>query len=116
MDETPGVALALKTGVPSYHVEDEEGRTHLLIHLAIEEEDEDRCAPGGPITQALIRGRSFGVLSSRNRRVVGIATGASLRQLVRPSSSYPKASVTLRAMYGRNSSIRARFLVLANQS
>jgi hypothetical protein len=42
MDETSGVALALKTGVPSYQVEDEEGRTHLLIHLPIEEEDEDR--------------------------------------------------------------------------
>jgi hypothetical protein len=41
MDETSGVALALKTGVPSYQVEDEEGRTHLLIHLPIEE-DEDR--------------------------------------------------------------------------
>jgi hypothetical protein len=28
MDETSGVALALKTGVPTYQVEDEEGRTH----------------------------------------------------------------------------------------
>jgi hypothetical protein len=42
MDETSGVALALKTGVPSYQIEDEEGRTHLLIHLPIEEEDVDR--------------------------------------------------------------------------
>jgi hypothetical protein len=42
MDNTSGVALALKTGVPTYQVEDEEGRTHLLIHLSIEEEDEDR--------------------------------------------------------------------------
>jgi len=42
MHESSGVALKLKTGVPSYQVEDEEGRTHLLIHLAIEEEDEDR--------------------------------------------------------------------------
>jgi hypothetical protein len=42
MDETSGVALALKTGVPTYRVEDEEGRTHLLIHLPIEEQDEDR--------------------------------------------------------------------------
>jgi hypothetical protein len=42
MDETSGVALALKTGVPTYQVEDEERRTHLLIHLPIEEEDEDR--------------------------------------------------------------------------
>jgi hypothetical protein len=42
MDETSGVALALKTGVPNYQVEDEEGRTHLLLHLPIEEENEDR--------------------------------------------------------------------------
>jgi hypothetical protein len=41
LDETSGVALALKTGVPTYQVEDEEGRTHLLIHLPIED-DEDR--------------------------------------------------------------------------
>ena len=33
MNETSGVALALRTGVPSYQVEDEEGKTHLLIHL-----------------------------------------------------------------------------------
>jgi hypothetical protein len=48
MDETSGVALALKTGVPSYQVEDEEGRTHLLIHLPIEEQREHRwclCRP-----------------------------------------------------------------------
>jgi hypothetical protein len=42
MDETSGVALALGDGVLTYQVEDEEGRTHLLIHLAIEEENEDR--------------------------------------------------------------------------
>jgi hypothetical protein len=36
MDETSGVALALKIGVPTYQVEDEEGRTDLLIHLPIE--------------------------------------------------------------------------------
>jgi hypothetical protein len=42
LDETSGVALALKTGVPTYQVKDEEGRTHLLIHLPIEEADEDR--------------------------------------------------------------------------
>jgi hypothetical protein len=42
MDETSGIALELKTGVPSYQVEDEEGRIHLLLHLAIEEENEDR--------------------------------------------------------------------------
>jgi hypothetical protein len=42
MDETSGVALSLKTGVLSCQVEDEEGRTRLLIHLSIEEDDEDR--------------------------------------------------------------------------
>jgi hypothetical protein len=42
MDETSGIALALKTGVPSYQVEDEEGRIHLLINLPIDEENEDR--------------------------------------------------------------------------
>jgi hypothetical protein len=42
MDETSGVVLTLKTGVPTYQVEDEEGRTHLLIQLTIEEENEHR--------------------------------------------------------------------------
>jgi hypothetical protein len=42
MDKTSAVAFDLKTGVPSYQVEDEEGRTHLLIHLTIEERDTDR--------------------------------------------------------------------------
>ena len=32
----------LRLVVPSYQVEDEEGRTHLLIHLPIEEENENR--------------------------------------------------------------------------
>jgi hypothetical protein len=43
MDTTSGVALELKTGVPRYQVEDEEGRPHLLIHVPIEEQNEDRC-------------------------------------------------------------------------
>ena len=42
MDETSGIALALRTGVPSYQVEDEERRIHLLINLPIEEENQDR--------------------------------------------------------------------------
>jgi hypothetical protein len=42
MEATSGVALELKTGVPIYQVEDEEGRIHLLIHLAIEEQNEQR--------------------------------------------------------------------------
>jgi hypothetical protein len=37
MHETSSIAIALRAGVPSYQVEDEEGRTHLLIHPAIEE-------------------------------------------------------------------------------
>ena len=61
LDETSGVALALKggyenaaSGVPTFHVADEEGRTHLLIHLPIEEEVKTDGVFGGPITQALI--------------------------------------------------------------
>ena len=42
IDKISGVALDLKTGVPCYQVEDEEGRIHLLLHLPIEEENEDR--------------------------------------------------------------------------
>lgn len=42
MDETSSVALALRPGVPTYQVEDEEGRSHLLIHPAIEEQHEHR--------------------------------------------------------------------------
>jgi hypothetical protein len=49
VDETSGIALALKTGFPSYQVEDEEGRIHLLLHLPIEEENEDRWYPTGAI-------------------------------------------------------------------
>ena len=42
IDKVSGVALDLKTGVPCYQVEDEEGRIHLLLHLPIEEKDEGR--------------------------------------------------------------------------
>ena len=42
MDESSGIAPALKTGVPTYQVEDEEGRIHLLLHFPIEKENEDR--------------------------------------------------------------------------
>src|ERR1700758_3931219 len=42
MDATSGVALELKTGVPSYQVEDKEGRIHLLLRLPIAEEGADR--------------------------------------------------------------------------
>jgi hypothetical protein len=42
MDATSGVALELKTGVPTYQVEDEECRIHLLIHLPIEEQTKHR--------------------------------------------------------------------------
>ena len=59
MDATSGVALDLDTGVPTYQVEDEEGRIHLLIHLAIEERHEHRGVSGGLITQALISKRQF---------------------------------------------------------
>lgn len=41
-DETSGIALALKTSLLSYQIEDGEGRIHLVLHLPIEEENEDR--------------------------------------------------------------------------
>ena len=47
MDDTSGIALGRKGGVPTYQVEDEEGRIHLLIHLQIEQ-DEDRWRLGRP--------------------------------------------------------------------
>jgi len=43
MDATSGVALELKTDVPTYQVEDEEGRIHLMIHLPIEEDENRWC-------------------------------------------------------------------------
>jgi hypothetical protein len=43
MDETSGIALDLETGVPSYQVEDEEGRIHLLIHFPIEDGEHRWC-------------------------------------------------------------------------
>jgi hypothetical protein len=38
--------------------------------VPIEEEDEDRCVFGGPITQALIPGRSLRVRWLRNRAAI----------------------------------------------
>ena len=43
MDETSAMALALKTGVPSYQVEDEEGRIHLLLQPPIGEKKNRWC-------------------------------------------------------------------------
>jgi hypothetical protein len=69
MDETPGVALALRTGVPTYRVEDEKGRTHLLIHMPIEEQNEHRWCLWRP-DQADFDSRSIfeGVLVERIKR------------------------------------------------
>jgi hypothetical protein len=53
MDETSGVALALKTGVPSYQVENVKGRTHLLIPFQLRKMETDGVS-GGPITHGLI--------------------------------------------------------------
>jgi hypothetical protein len=41
-DKVSGVALDLQTGVPSYQVEDEEGRIHLLLQLPIGEGNQNR--------------------------------------------------------------------------
>jgi hypothetical protein len=56
MDAPSGVALALKTGVPSYQVEDEEGRNHLLLICRSTKRMKTDGAFGGPIRQALIIG------------------------------------------------------------
>ena len=45
IDAVSGVALDLKTGVPCYQVEDEEGRIHFLLHLPIEEENQAPLVP-----------------------------------------------------------------------
>ena len=42
IDAVSGVALDLEAGVPCYQVEDEEGRIHLVLHLPIGEENENR--------------------------------------------------------------------------
>jgi hypothetical protein len=52
LDETSGVALALKGGVPTYQDEDEESRTHLVIHLPVEG-DEDRWCLLAPRSRRL---------------------------------------------------------------
>jgi hypothetical protein len=67
MDETSGVALALKTGVPSYQVEDEEGRTHLVIHFQLRKRMKTDGVSGDAITPALIRDQSLRVRSSNDR-------------------------------------------------
>jgi hypothetical protein len=73
MDETSAVALALKTGVPSYQVEDKEGRTHLLIHLPIEEDGGRWCLWRSH------HGRSLRVRWWRNRKMItGRQTGTNL--------------------------------------
>ena len=61
MDETMGASLALGTGIPSYQVEDKEGRTHLLIHLPIEEKMQTAGVSGDRITPASIQNRSLRV-------------------------------------------------------
>jgi len=43
IDKTSGMALELNTGVPSYQVDDEEGRTHLLIDLPVEANEHRWC-------------------------------------------------------------------------
>jgi hypothetical protein len=67
IDKVSGVALELKTGVPSYQVEDEEGRIHLLLHLPIGEDNENRWVLWWP-DQADFDSRSvFEGVRSRNK-------------------------------------------------
>ena len=61
MDKTSGVALDLKTGVPTYQVEDEEGRTLLLIHQQLRTRMKTGGVSGALIMQDLIPGQSLRV-------------------------------------------------------
>jgi hypothetical protein len=65
MDKTSGVALELKTGVPTYQVEDEEGRTHLFTGRSRKRMNTPGVS-GGRITPALIRDQSLRVRWLRN--------------------------------------------------
>jgi hypothetical protein len=43
VDATSDVAFELKTDIPTYQVEEEEGRIHLVIHLPIGEDENRWC-------------------------------------------------------------------------
>jgi hypothetical protein len=66
IDKTSGVARELNTGVPSYHVDDEEGRTHLLIICRLRPMNTVGVS-GGRILPASIRGRFLKKRWSRSR-------------------------------------------------
>ena len=68
LDETAGIARALKTGVPSYQVEDEEGRIHLLIHVQLKTVN-IAGASSGQIKQVLVPGLFLMARWLRNRKV-----------------------------------------------
>jgi hypothetical protein len=87
LDETSGVALALKTGVPSYQVEDEEGGIHLLLHLPSRNKMKFDGASGGPIRPALIL-----VSCPTNNMVFAAARRVAMkmgRRLLCSSVTYP---------------------------
>ena len=56
MDETSGIALALRTGVPSYQVEDEEGRFIYCFTYQSRKRMKTDGAFGGRIRKDLIQG------------------------------------------------------------
>jgi hypothetical protein len=87
MDATSGVALDLKTGVPTYPSRRrpaapkacrrrEEGRTHLLIHLPIEEEGEDRWRLWRTDRQSIITHRFTSIAFVR----LAVGVGSGLRR------------------------------------
>jgi hypothetical protein len=59
MDETSGASLGLGIGVPCYQIDDEEGRTHLLIQLTLKEEDADRWCFWRPEVHQLATGKKM---------------------------------------------------------
>ena len=66
IDAVSGVALDLETGVPCYQVEDEEGRIHLLLHLAL------TLVQGRPFTSPPLL--PFGLLPLIGKRTSRLST------------------------------------------
>jgi hypothetical protein len=82
MDKTFGASLRVQNGVPSYQVEDEEGRIHLLLHLPIEEESQTRWYLWRP-DQAAFSRSIFDGRWLRNKEVGVMVAPATLRVAMR---------------------------------
>jgi hypothetical protein len=75
------IELPLQTGIPTHQVEDEQGRTHLLIHLTIEEQHEHRWCLWRP-DHAGVDSRSI-FESALIEEWTGISTEKTLKNPIR---------------------------------